>query len=132
MLIPAHGPIPADTASALTAALRRAQRLVDDPDGAVWYGARRVFAYALMIRNGSIVARQGRLHAAAEHVPVSPVSLDVPFPRTWPELAPQRTSVQACTSLMNKRVATQVARAVYRAWALRAGLRFRVASGDRD
>ena len=35
VLLPAHGPIPADTASALTAALRRAQRLVDDPDGAV-------------------------------------------------------------------------------------------------
>jgi glyoxylase-like metal-dependent hydrolase (beta-lactamase superfamily II) len=133
VLIPAHGPIPAGTASALTAALRRARRLVDDPDGAVWYGARRIFAYALMIRdgipialaepylhertwlidaarllgrapdvlatelmesmlrNGSIVARQGRLHAAAEHVPVPPVSLDVPFPRTWPALAPRRT-----------------------------------------
>jgi glyoxylase-like metal-dependent hydrolase (beta-lactamase superfamily II) len=132
VLIPAHGPIPAGAASALTAALRRARRLVDDPDGAVWYGARRIFAYALMIRdgiptaqaepylhertwlidaarllgrapdalagelvksmlrNGSIVARQGRLHAAAEHVPVSPGSLDVPFPRTWPALAPRR------------------------------------------
>ena len=52
MLIPAHGPIPADAASALTVALRRAQRLVDDPDGAVWYAARRIFAYALMIRGG--------------------------------------------------------------------------------
>ncbi len=133
VLIPAHGPIPASAASALAAALRRARRLVDDPDGAVWYGARRIFAYALMIRegipitqaepylhertwlidaarllgrapdvlatelvesmlrNGSIVARQGRLHAAAEHVPVSPVSLDVPFPRTWPAPAPRRT-----------------------------------------
>jgi glyoxylase-like metal-dependent hydrolase (beta-lactamase superfamily II) len=133
VLIPAHGPIPADAASALTAALRRARRLVDDPDGAVWYGARRIFAYALMIRdgipitqaepyllertwlidaarllgrapdvlaaelvesmlrNGSIVAREGRLHAAAEHVPVSPVSLEVPFPRTWPAPAPRRT-----------------------------------------
>ena len=44
-----------------------------------------------MLRNGSIVARQGRLHATAEHVPVSPGSLDVPFPRTWPALAPRRT-----------------------------------------
>jgi glyoxylase-like metal-dependent hydrolase (beta-lactamase superfamily II) len=52
VLIPAHGPIPAGAASALTAALRRARRLVDDPDGAVWYGARRIFAYALMIRDG--------------------------------------------------------------------------------
>jgi glyoxylase-like metal-dependent hydrolase (beta-lactamase superfamily II) len=133
VLIPAHGPIPAGAASALTAALRRARRLVDDPDGAVWYGARRIFAYALMIRDGipvalaepylherawlidaarllgrapdvlatelvesmlrsgSIVARQGRLHAAAEHVPISPISLDVPFPRTWPALTPRRT-----------------------------------------
>src|SRR5580658_9270234 len=32
--------------------LRRAQRLVDDPDGAVWYGARRIFAYALIIYDG--------------------------------------------------------------------------------
>ena len=32
--------------------MRRAQRLVDDPDGAVWYGARRILAFALMIRNG--------------------------------------------------------------------------------
>jgi glyoxylase-like metal-dependent hydrolase (beta-lactamase superfamily II) len=126
VLIPAHGPIPADTSSALAAALRRAQRLVDDPDGAVWYGARRVFAYALMIRGGiptaqieqylnqrawlidaarlldqapdalaaelvesmlrggSIVVREGRIQAAAGHAPVTPESLDVPFPRAWP------------------------------------------------
>ena len=105
---------------------RRAQRLVDDPDGAVWYAARRIFAYALMIRggiptaqvepylhqrawltdaarllgrapdalaaelvesmlrSGSIVIRQGRIHAAAKHAPVPPGSLDVPFPRAWP------------------------------------------------
>jgi glyoxylase-like metal-dependent hydrolase (beta-lactamase superfamily II) len=126
VLIPAHGPIPADTPAALAAAMRRAQRLVDDPDGAVWYGARRIFAYALMIRggipaaqvepylhqrawlidaarllaltpaalateliesmlrSGSIVARQGRVHAAAEHAPVAPGSLDGPLPRAWP------------------------------------------------
>ncbi|MFC4944729.1 MBL fold metallo-hydrolase [Pseudonocardia sp. GCM10023141] len=52
VLIPAHGPIPADHVGALAQARRRAQRLVDDPDGAVWYGARRIFAYALMIRGG--------------------------------------------------------------------------------
>ena len=52
VLIPAHGPIAAGTAFALTAAKRRAQRLVDDPGGAVWYGARRIFAYALMIHGG--------------------------------------------------------------------------------
>jgi glyoxylase-like metal-dependent hydrolase (beta-lactamase superfamily II) len=126
VLIPAHGPVPADTASALAAALRRAQRLVDDPDGAVWYGIRRVFAFALMIRGGihaaqveqylhqrawltdaarllgqapevlaaelvdsmlrggSVVTREGRIHAAAEHAPVTPESLDIPFPRAWP------------------------------------------------
>ena len=126
VLIPAHGPVPADTASALAAALRRGQRLVDDPEGAIWYGARRVFAYALMIRGGirtaqveqylnqrawlidaarlldrapdalaaelvdsmlrggSIVVREGRIYAAAEHTPVTPESLDVPFPRAWP------------------------------------------------
>ena len=52
VVLPAHGPIPTDPPSAFATALRRAQRLVDDPDGAVWYGARRVFAFALMIRNG--------------------------------------------------------------------------------
>ena len=52
VLLTAHGPIPADTTLALATAVRRTQRLVDDPDGAVWYGARRIFAYALMIRGG--------------------------------------------------------------------------------
>ncbi|MGW1089653.1 MBL fold metallo-hydrolase [Streptomyces sp. NPDC002596] len=52
VILPSHGPIPADPAAAFAGALRRAQRLVDDPDGAVWYGARRIFAFALMIREG--------------------------------------------------------------------------------
>lgn len=52
VLLPAHGPLPTDPAAALATAVRRAQRLVDDPDGAVWYGARRILAFALMIRNG--------------------------------------------------------------------------------
>jgi glyoxylase-like metal-dependent hydrolase (beta-lactamase superfamily II) len=52
VLLPAHGPIPADPAAAFAAALGRAQRLVDDPAGAVWYGTRRIFAFALMIRDG--------------------------------------------------------------------------------
>lgn len=52
VILPSHGPIPADPAAAFATALRRAQRLVDDPDGAVWYGARRIFAFALMIRGG--------------------------------------------------------------------------------
>jgi hydroxyacylglutathione hydrolase len=52
VLLPAHGPVPADTAEALDAARRRTQRLIDDPDGAVGYGARRIFAFALMINGG--------------------------------------------------------------------------------
>jgi hypothetical protein len=130
VLLPAHGPIPADTGAAGAAALRRAQRLVDDPDGAVWYTARRVFAYALMIRGGiptdtvepylharawlqdaarllrrttedfaaelvesmvrggSLVVRDGRLHAALEHTPVDPASTRMPMPRAWPPAQP--------------------------------------------
>jgi glyoxylase-like metal-dependent hydrolase (beta-lactamase superfamily II) len=66
VILPAHGPIPADPAAAFAAALRRAQRLVDDPDGAVWYGARRVFAFALMIRSGIPAAEiEPYLHARA-------------------------------------------------------------------
>jgi glyoxylase-like metal-dependent hydrolase (beta-lactamase superfamily II) len=52
VLLPAHGPIPADPGAAFATALGRAQRLVDDPAGAVWHGARRIFAFALMIRDG--------------------------------------------------------------------------------
>jgi hypothetical protein len=52
LILPSHGPIPTDPATAFAAALRRAQRLVDDPDGAIWYGVRRIFAFALMIREG--------------------------------------------------------------------------------
>ncbi len=56
VLLPAHGPMPADPAASLVKARQRAQRLVEDPEGAVWYGARRVFSYALMIRGGLPVA----------------------------------------------------------------------------
>ena len=129
LLLPAHGPIPSDPSTAFATALRRAQRLVDDPAGAVWYGARRIFAFALMIRDGipseavepylharawltdaarllgrtpealaaelvdsmlrsgAVVRRDGRLHAAAEHTPVTAESLRVPFPRAWPTAA---------------------------------------------
>ncbi|MEV7569511.1 MBL fold metallo-hydrolase [Streptomyces tanashiensis] len=52
VILPSHGPVPADTGAAFAAALRRGRRLVDDPDGAVWYGIRRIFAFALMIRDG--------------------------------------------------------------------------------
>lgn len=129
VLLTAHGPVPTDTGAALATAHRRAQRLVDDPDGAVWYGIRRIFAFALMIRDGmvvadveayllerawlvdaagllgrtsedlaaelvtsmvsggSVVVRGGRLHAAAEHVPVAPGTLEQPWPRDWPPAA---------------------------------------------
>ncbi|MER5183852.1 MBL fold metallo-hydrolase [Streptomyces sp. NPDC002896] len=132
VLLPSHGPLPADPGAAFAAALRRAQRLVDDPAGAVWYGARRIFAFALMIRDGipadevepylharawltdaarllgrtpealaaelvdtmlrsgAVVLRDGRLHAAAEHTPVTAESLRVPFPHAWPAAAPIR------------------------------------------
>ena len=69
VLLPAHGPLPADPGAAFATALRRAQRLVDDPAGAVWYGARRIFAFALMIRDGipadgrrALPARAGMAH----------------------------------------------------------------------
>jgi len=130
VVLPAHGPIPADPDAALANALRRAQRLVDDPEGAVWYAARRVFAFALMIRagipadevetylharawlidaarllrqnpetlatelvdtmlrSGAIIQRDQRLHAGAEHTPVDPETLRVPFPRDWPTPTP--------------------------------------------
>ncbi|WP_329549196.1 MBL fold metallo-hydrolase [Streptomyces sp. NBC_01356] len=66
VLLPSHGPIPADPGAAFATALRRAQRLVDDPDGAVWYGARRIFAFALMIRGGIPVDEvEPYLHARA-------------------------------------------------------------------
>ncbi|MFG2603101.1 MBL fold metallo-hydrolase [Streptomyces sp. NPDC048514] len=131
VILPSHGPIPADPAAAFAAALRRAQRLVDDPAGATWYGARRIFAFALMIRDGipadevepylhvrgwltdaarlldttpealatelvttmlasgAVIMRHGRLHAAADHSPVAPEALRVPFPRAWEATEPR-------------------------------------------
>lgn len=66
VLLPSHGPVPADPGAAFATALRRARRLVDDPDGAVWYGARRIFAFALMIRGGILVNEvEPYLHARA-------------------------------------------------------------------
>jgi hypothetical protein len=52
VIMPGHGAIPPDPRAAVATALRRAQRLVDDPAGAVWYATRRIFAFALMIRSG--------------------------------------------------------------------------------
>ncbi len=66
VLLTAHGPIPADPGAALATAVRRAQRLVDDPAGAVWYGIRRILAFALMIRSGIPVGEiEPYLHARA-------------------------------------------------------------------
>jgi len=66
VLLTAHGPIPADTGAALATAVRRAQRLVDDPAAAVWYGIRRILAFALMIRSGIPVSEiEPYLHARA-------------------------------------------------------------------
>jgi|SRR5918992_185499 glyoxylase-like metal-dependent hydrolase (beta-lactamase superfamily II) len=66
VLLPSHGPIPTDPGAAFAHALRRAERLVDDPAGAVWYGARRIFAFALMIRDGIPVREvEPYLHARA-------------------------------------------------------------------
>lgn len=66
VVLPAHGPIPADPGATFANALRRAQRLADDPDGAVGYAARRIFGFALMIRGG-IPAHEAEsyLHARA-------------------------------------------------------------------
>jgi len=82
VLLPAHGPIPAEPTAAFAAALRRGRRLVDDPDGAIWYGARRIFAFALMIRGGITVAgvdeyltRRMWLTDAAHLLRTSPESL---------------------------------------------------------
>jgi len=52
VILPAHGPIPTDPATAFITGLRRARRLVDDPAGAIGYGARRILAFALIIRAG--------------------------------------------------------------------------------
>jgi glyoxylase-like metal-dependent hydrolase (beta-lactamase superfamily II) len=66
VVLPAHGPLPADPSATFAAAMRRAQRLVDDPQGAVWYGARRIFAFALMIRDGLTTGEvEPYLHARA-------------------------------------------------------------------
>lgn len=128
VLIPAHGPIPTNTTAALAAARRRAERLVEDPDGAVWYALRRIFAFALMIydgiptaevdaylhrrawlvdaarlldtsvaslaedliramtQSGSVVARDGRLYAAAPHTSVQAGTLTGLLPRASPPL----------------------------------------------
>ena len=112
--------------------MRRAQRLVGDPAGIVWHGIRRIFGFALMIRDGipadevepylhdrawltdaarlldtppeelaaelidtmlrsdAITLRDKRLRATAEHAPVEPETLRIPFPRAWPATTERR------------------------------------------
>ena len=41
-----------------------------------------------MLSSGTIILRDKRLQAAAEHTPVAAESLRVPFPREWPKTAP--------------------------------------------
>ena len=104
VLLPAHGPIPTDPAGALATAVRRAQRLVDDPDGAVWYGARRILAFALMIRDGIPVDEiEPYLHARAwltdapdslaEHPKCSPPNWSTPCSAA----APSSAATTGCT-----------------------------------
>lgn len=73
-----HAEDTADPTATFTKALRRGQRLVDDPEGAVWYAARRIFGFALMIRDG----------IPAEHTSVPADGLRVPSPRDWPGAGP--------------------------------------------
>lgn len=66
VVLPSHGPMPDDPAVAIDRAVRRAQRLLDDPEAAVWYAARRIFAFALMIRGGIATDQvEPYLHARA-------------------------------------------------------------------
>jgi hypothetical protein len=44
-----------------------------------------------LVRSGAVVVRDQRVHAAAEHTPVAAKSLRVPFPCTWPAVAPSMT-----------------------------------------
>jgi glyoxylase-like metal-dependent hydrolase (beta-lactamase superfamily II) len=89
VVFPAHGPLPPDPARAFDVALDRAQRLVDDPGGAVWHGARRILAFALMIRSGiptgeveAYLLARAWLHDAARLLRRSPEDLAGELVRT--------------------------------------------------
>ena len=47
-----HGPPTLDPAATLATAARRLQRWRREPERMAWHGAKRVFAYALMVGNG--------------------------------------------------------------------------------
>ncbi|MEU3747721.1 MULTISPECIES: hypothetical protein [Streptomyces] len=42
-----------------------------------------------MLGSGAIVLRDGLFHAAADHTPVAPEVLSVPYPRAWPATEPR-------------------------------------------
>lgn len=86
VILPSHGPVPVDPGAAFAGALRRAQRLVDDP-GAVWYGARRIFAFALMIRGG-IPAGEVEPYLHARQWLADAARVRVMVPRMSPAAAP--------------------------------------------
>ena len=52
VVLPGHGPRPVDLDAFFANGRRRLQRLIDSPEEMVWYGARRVFGFALMIYDG--------------------------------------------------------------------------------
>jgi glyoxylase-like metal-dependent hydrolase (beta-lactamase superfamily II) len=47
-----HGPMIEDLADALSAAKRRYERRLDEPEKAYWHACKRIFAYALMVYGG--------------------------------------------------------------------------------
>ena len=47
-----HGPMIEDLADALSAAKRRYERWLDEPEKAYWHACKRIFAYALMVYGG--------------------------------------------------------------------------------
>jgi hypothetical protein len=52
-----------------------------------------VFAAELidkMLRSGATTLRDKRLHATAEHTPVAPETLRIPYPRAWPATTESR------------------------------------------
>jgi hypothetical protein len=84
VLLPGHGPIPADPGTAVRHRTPSRPAVIDDPDGAVRYAARRIFAFALMIRDGIPVSEaEPYLHArpwltdAAQLLDSTPEPLDV-------------------------------------------------------
>lgn len=49
---PGHGQAITDVPAACLDSIRRYERFLDDPDRVAWFGCRRIFAFALMIKDG--------------------------------------------------------------------------------